>query len=189
MRAQRENPPRHRAAGGRCAKGKRGMARASRRGKQDPCARSPHRVRDPRRRVGARGPRAGHRALPGTRRRGQNPRRIFFVHPAWRSRPSPPRPRRARDAAGHSLSMKIAEEHIVALEGLGYTEEESRFLYIVATHSGYFVPRQFVAFHSASPEKGSQPFTEKLKKRGHATCANTRTLAVCIISLQGPSIA
>ena len=65
--------------------------------------------------------------------------------------------------------MKIAEEHIVALEGLGYTEEESRFLYIVATHSGYFVPRQFVAFHSASPEKGSQPFTEKLKKRGHAT--------------------
>src|SRR6266576_721765 len=145
------------------------MARASRRGKQDPCARSPHRVRDPRRRVGARGPRAGHRALPGTRRRGQNPRRIFFVHPAWRSRPSPPRPRRARDAAGHSLSMKIAEEHIVVLEGLGYTEEESRFLYIVATHSGYFVPRQFVAFHSASPEKGSQPFTEKLKKRGHAT--------------------
>ena len=65
--------------------------------------------------------------------------------------------------------MKIAEEHIAALEGLGYTEQESRFLYIVATHSGYFVPRQFVAFDGASPEKGSQPFTEKLKKRGHAT--------------------
>src|SRR5437870_4431234 len=137
MRAQRENPPRHRAAGRRCAKGNRGMARASRRGKQDPCARSPHRVRDPRRRVGARGPRAGHRALPGTRRRGQNPRRIFFVHPAWRSRPSPPRPRRARDAAGHSLSMKIAEEHLVAHEGLGYTEEESRSLYIFVTHVDY----------------------------------------------------
>jgi hypothetical protein len=65
--------------------------------------------------------------------------------------------------------MKIAEEHLVALEALGYTEEESRFLYIVAAHSGYFVPRQFVAFTGAGPEKGSQPFMEKLKKRGHAT--------------------
>ncbi len=63
--------------------------------------------------------------------------------------------------------MKIAEEHLDSLEALGYTEEEARFLYIVATHSGYFVPRQFVAFNGASPEKGS--FTEKLKKRGHAT--------------------
>ena len=65
--------------------------------------------------------------------------------------------------------MKIAEEHIVALEALGYTEEESRFLYIVATHSGYFVPRQFAEFNGASQENGSQRFTEKLKKRGHAT--------------------
>ncbi|MBA0086619.1 MAG: hypothetical protein HRJ53_16685 [Acidobacteria bacterium Pan2503] len=65
--------------------------------------------------------------------------------------------------------MKIAEEHIVALEALGYTELESRFLYIVATHSGYFVPRQFAEFNGASPEKGSQRFTEKLKKRGHGT--------------------
>lgn len=65
--------------------------------------------------------------------------------------------------------MKIAEEHIVALEALGYTDEESRFLYIVAAHSAYFVPRQFVAFNGASQEKGSPAFTEKLKKRGHAT--------------------
>jgi hypothetical protein len=65
--------------------------------------------------------------------------------------------------------MKIAEEHLVALEALGYTEEESRFLYIVAAHSGYFVPRQFVELNGPSPEKGSQLFTEKLKKRGHAT--------------------
>ena len=56
--------------------------------------------------------------------------------------------------------MKIAQEHIVALEALGYTEQESRFLYIVATHSGYFVPRQFVEFNGASPGKGSQPVTE-----------------------------
>ncbi|PYU01278.1 MAG: hypothetical protein DMG38_04475 [Acidobacteria bacterium] len=65
--------------------------------------------------------------------------------------------------------MKIVEEHIFALETLGYTEEESRFLYIVATHSGYFVPRQFAAFDAPSQEKGSPPFTERLKKRGHAT--------------------
>ena len=65
--------------------------------------------------------------------------------------------------------MKIAEEHIVALEALGYGEEEARFLYIVATHSGYFVPRQFVAWSGAQPENRSQLFTEKLKKRGHAT--------------------
>lgn len=65
--------------------------------------------------------------------------------------------------------MKIAQEHIGSLEALGYTEEEARFLYIVATHCGYFVPRQFVEFNGANPEKGSQAFTEKLKKRGHAT--------------------
>ena len=65
--------------------------------------------------------------------------------------------------------MKIAEEHVAALEALGYSEEDSRFLYVVATHSGYFVPRQFVAFSGASHEKAAQPLTEKLKKRGHAT--------------------
>ncbi|HVH71624.1 MAG TPA: hypothetical protein VNB49_10990 [Candidatus Dormibacteraeota bacterium] len=64
--------------------------------------------------------------------------------------------------------MKIAEERIAALKALAYTEEESRFLYIAATHSGFFVPRQFTDF-SANPEKGSQSFTDKLKKRGHAT--------------------
>src|SRR5207248_2273996 len=32
-----------------------------------------------------------------------------------------------------------------------------------------FVPRQFAEFNGAGPEKGSQAFTEKLKKRGHAT--------------------
>src|SRR5215831_9322578 len=145
------------------------MARASRGGKQDPRARSPHRVRDAKRRVGARRPRARHRTLRGTRHGDQGPRRIFSVYPARRSWPSSPRPRRARDEAGHFFAMKIAEEHIVALEALGYTEQESRFLYIVATHSGYFVPRQFAEFNGASPEKGSQRFTEKLRKRGHAS--------------------
>jgi hypothetical protein len=65
--------------------------------------------------------------------------------------------------------MKIADQHILAIQCLGYTLDESRFLYIVATHSGYFLPRQFLAFAGAHRGKRSQHFTEKLKSRGHAT--------------------
>jgi hypothetical protein len=65
--------------------------------------------------------------------------------------------------------MKIAGEHISAIQSLGYTADESRFLYIVATHSGYFVPRQFIAFTGASWGNRSQHFTEKLESRGHVT--------------------
>lgn len=65
--------------------------------------------------------------------------------------------------------MKIADEHVSAIQTLGYTADESRFLYIVATHSGYFVPRQFIAFAGVSWGKRSQHFTEKLESRGHVT--------------------
>ena len=65
--------------------------------------------------------------------------------------------------------MKIAAEHISAIQSLGYTSDEARFLYIVATHSGYFVPRQFIAFTGASWGKRSQHFTQKLESRGHVT--------------------
>ena len=65
--------------------------------------------------------------------------------------------------------MKIADEHISAIQSLGYNSDEARFLYIVATHSGYFVPRQFIAFTGASWGKSSQHFTEKLESRGHVT--------------------
>ena len=65
--------------------------------------------------------------------------------------------------------MKITDEHIRAIQSLGYTLDEARFLYIVATHSGYFVPRQFLAFAGAHWGKRSQRFTEKLESRGHAT--------------------
>ena len=46
--------------------------------------------------------------------------------------------------------MKIADHHIAALQAFGYTEIEARFLYVVATHSGYFVPRQYLALSGAS---------------------------------------
>jgi hypothetical protein len=65
--------------------------------------------------------------------------------------------------------MKIPDEHIRAIQSLGYTADEARFLYIVVTHSGYFVPRQFIAFIGASWGKRSQHFTDKLESRGHVT--------------------
>jgi len=65
--------------------------------------------------------------------------------------------------------MKISDEHIAAVQALGYTADEARFLYIAATHSGYFVPRQFNAFAGAKWGKRSDRFIAKLESRGHAT--------------------
>jgi hypothetical protein len=65
--------------------------------------------------------------------------------------------------------MKIASEHIDRLESLGYTTDEARFLYIVATFSGYFVPRQFIAFTGAKWGSRSANLTRKLESRGHAS--------------------
>lgn len=42
--------------------------------------------------------------------------------------------------------MTIRPEHLAAIENLGYTEAEAEFLYLVATHSGYFTRRQFLTF-------------------------------------------
>jgi len=52
--------------------------------------------------------------------------------------------------------MKIRYQDIAALQALGYTEIEARFLYIVATHTGYFalMLRQVVGtVTNATPEK------------------------------------
>lgn len=40
----------------------------------------------------------------------------------------------------------IKPSYVESLQALGYTESEARFLYLVVTHSGYFVARQFLAF-------------------------------------------
>ena len=48
--------------------------------------------------------------------------------------------------------MNIRPEHLDALRDLGYTDTESSFLYLVATHSGYFTQRQFLIF--AQVQKG-----------------------------------
>lgn len=64
--------------------------------------------------------------------------------------------------------MKIAPVHLDALQALGYTEAEARFLYIVATHSGYFVARQFLAFTASHWGERTTTFWNKLHTKKHA---------------------
>ena len=64
--------------------------------------------------------------------------------------------------------MNIAPAHLDALKALGYTETEACFLYIVATHSGYFVARQFLAFAGAHWGKRTTLFWNKLHAKRHA---------------------
>jgi hypothetical protein len=65
--------------------------------------------------------------------------------------------------------MKMPADQIGRIAALGYTETEARFLYIVATHSGYFTLRQFLAFAEARRGKRSTAFAQKLLKHAHAT--------------------
>jgi hypothetical protein len=65
--------------------------------------------------------------------------------------------------------MKIAAERLSNLVEIGYTPEEAYFLYIVASHSGYFTRRQFLTFSGTKPGKHSQKFLEKLLTAEHAT--------------------
>ena len=65
--------------------------------------------------------------------------------------------------------MNCNDQDIAAIQTLGYTLDEARFLYLVAVHSGYFVPRQFLTFSGAKRGKRSNNFVTKLESRGHAT--------------------
>jgi hypothetical protein len=65
-------------------------------------------------------------------------------------------------------AMNIAPAHLEALKVFGYTEAEARFLYIVATHSGYFVARQFLAFADTHWGKRTTNFWNKLHTKNHA---------------------
>jgi hypothetical protein len=68
----------------------------------------------------------------------------------------------------NSLAMNIAPTHLETLKALGYTEAEARFLYLVATHSGYFTARQFLAFTAAHWGKRTTTFWKKLQSQRHA---------------------
>jgi hypothetical protein len=65
--------------------------------------------------------------------------------------------------------MNISGTHLANLRAFGYTESEARFLYIAATHSGYFTVRQFLEFAKAKSGKRSACFVEKLIVLGHAS--------------------
>ena len=65
--------------------------------------------------------------------------------------------------------MKILPIHTEALRGFGYMEEEARFLYLVATHSGYFTCRQFLQFVRTRPGKRSVAFARKVVEKKHAS--------------------
>jgi hypothetical protein len=65
--------------------------------------------------------------------------------------------------------MKMPQEHVERIAALGYTEPEARFLYLVATHSGYFTLRQFNAFVGVHWGKRCTTFAQKLLKHAHAT--------------------
>jgi hypothetical protein len=65
--------------------------------------------------------------------------------------------------------MKMPQEQVERIAALGYTESEARFLYIVATHSGYFTLRHFNAFAGIHPGKRATSFARKLLKHAHAT--------------------
>jgi hypothetical protein len=65
--------------------------------------------------------------------------------------------------------MHLGETSIDNLRGFGYSEDEARFLYLVATHSGYFSTRQYLAFTGAKSGEKSMAFTQKVLGKGHAT--------------------
>ena len=65
--------------------------------------------------------------------------------------------------------MKMPAEQIERIKGLGYTQAEAHFLYIVAVHSGYFTLRQFCTFTRAARGKRSFLFARKLLQSEHAS--------------------
>src|SRR5205809_6885965 len=80
--------------------------------------------------------------------------------------------------AGHSVAM-IRPEHLAALGDLGYSQQESRFLYLAATHSGYFTLRQFLDFTGTAKGWNVHQFTSKSIRLGHvrvATCGYRTSL-------------
>jgi hypothetical protein len=65
--------------------------------------------------------------------------------------------------------MTFDDPGIAAIQSLGYTADQARFLYLVAIHSGYFVPRQFLTFTGGKWGSLTRAFVGKLESRGHAT--------------------
>jgi len=65
--------------------------------------------------------------------------------------------------------MTMTAFQFEGLQILGYTKRESEFLYLVATHSGYFTNRQFKSFAQTESGSVSHAFIRKLLDRNHAS--------------------
>jgi len=65
--------------------------------------------------------------------------------------------------------MNAKPEHIATIQRFGYTEAEAAFLYLVATHSGYFTRSQFLRYTQQSKGSLVHRFTTKTLTQGHAT--------------------
>jgi hypothetical protein len=65
--------------------------------------------------------------------------------------------------------MNFTASSLANLIQLGYTEDEASFLYVVATHSGYFSTRQFLQCTGTKSGDKSMTFSQKLLAKGHAT--------------------
>ena len=70
--------------------------------------------------------------------------------------------------------MSIQESQLAPLRAFGYTEIEARFLYLVATHSGYFTVRQFLDFAKAKSGKRNARLVQKLFALGHVSAQRYR---------------
>jgi hypothetical protein len=61
----------------------------------------------------------------------------------------------------------MTHDPIMALQSFGYTEREASFMYLVATHSGYFLRRQFDYFIDRNKGAIAHGFLEKARASGH----------------------
>src|SRR5712692_7526714 len=67
--------------------------------------------------------------------------------------------------------MSIRAEYVEAIKRHGYTPTEARFLYLVATHSGYFTQRQFFDFAGVNRGGMGTRLTVKAIEHGHIRSA------------------
>lgn len=65
--------------------------------------------------------------------------------------------------------MSMTQFQREGLHLLGYTKRESEFIFLVATHSGYFTNRQFKSFAQTESGSISHAFVRKLLERKHAS--------------------
>jgi hypothetical protein len=64
--------------------------------------------------------------------------------------------------------MSLTGFQLEGLHLLGYSKRESEFLFLVATHSGYFTNSQFKSFVQSESGSVSHAFIRKLLERKHA---------------------